>query len=87
VTTVPDEKLTGFALRLTLTGYVAIPRENEFDFLAGAEAAFAPTKAKNPLGVSNKGAAFAQHLYSPRELRSAGPFLPLHPSLGISQNK
>jgi ParB family chromosome partitioning protein len=37
---VPDEKLTSFALRLALTGYVDIPRENEFDFLAEAEAAF-----------------------------------------------
>lgn len=44
---VPDEKLTSFALRLALTGYVAIPRENEFDFLAEAEAAFAPTKPKS----------------------------------------
>ena len=36
----PDEKLTGFALRLALTGYVDIPREGDFDFLAEAEAAF-----------------------------------------------
>ncbi len=43
----PDEKLTSFALRLALTGYVAIPRENDFDFLAEAEAVFAPTKRKN----------------------------------------
>ena len=39
---VPDEKLTSFALRLALTGYVDIPREDEFDFLAEAEAAFVP---------------------------------------------
>jgi len=47
----PDEKLTSFALRLALTGYVAIPREGEFDFLTEAEAAFAPpqpTKEKKP---------------------------------------
>ena len=43
---VPDEKLTGFALRLALTGYVDIPRENEFDFLAEAESAFAPLPPK-----------------------------------------
>jgi ParB family chromosome partitioning protein len=46
-----DEKLTSFALRLALTGYVAIPRESEFDFLAEAEAAFAPpqpAKEKKP---------------------------------------
>ena len=38
----PDEKLTSFALRLALTGYVTIPRENELDFLAEAEAMFVP---------------------------------------------
>jgi hypothetical protein len=49
--TVPDEKLTSFALRLALTGYVTIPRENELDYLAEAEAAFVPpqpTKQKKP---------------------------------------
>ncbi len=40
----PDEKLTSFALRLALTGYVSIPRESEFDLLAEAEAAFIPPK-------------------------------------------
>jgi ParB family chromosome partitioning protein len=47
----PDEKLTSFALRLALTGYVTIPRENELDYLAEAEAAFAlpqPAKEKKP---------------------------------------
>jgi ParB family chromosome partitioning protein len=44
---VPDEKLTSFALRLALTGYVAIPRENEFDFLTEADAVFAPPKPKS----------------------------------------
>ena len=38
----PDEKLTSFALRIALTGYVAIPREAEFDFLSEAAAAFVP---------------------------------------------
>jgi ParB family chromosome partitioning protein len=36
----PDEKLTSFALRLALTGYVTIPREGELDFLSEAAAAF-----------------------------------------------
>jgi len=46
-----DDKLTSFALRLALTGYVAIPREIEFDFLSEAEAAFVPpqpAKEKKP---------------------------------------
>jgi ParB family chromosome partitioning protein len=37
----PDDKLTGFALRLALTGHTGIPSEGEFDFLAEAEAVFA----------------------------------------------
>ena len=41
-----DEKLTAFALRLALSGHVGIPRENEFDFLTEAEAAFAPPQPK-----------------------------------------
>jgi hypothetical protein len=41
-----DEKLTDFALRLVLTGYVAIPCESEFDFLIEAESAFVPSKPK-----------------------------------------
>jgi ParB family chromosome partitioning protein len=44
---VPDAKLTSFALRLALTGHVDIPRDNEFDFLAEAEAGFAPPPPKN----------------------------------------
>ncbi len=54
----PDEKLTSFALRLALTGYVEIPRESEFDFLAEAEAAFVllppaktQPKAKKPTPI------------------------------------
>ena len=39
-----DQKLTSFALRLALTGYIAMPREGELDFLAEAEAAFAPAQ-------------------------------------------
>ena len=40
-----DDKLTGFALRLALSGHRGIPRENEPDFLAEADAAFAPIPA------------------------------------------
>ncbi len=38
----PDEKLTSFALRIALTGYVAIPSEGEIDLLAEAADAFVP---------------------------------------------
>ncbi len=38
--TLPDERLTEFALRLVLTGHTDIPRENDIDFLAQAEKAF-----------------------------------------------
>jgi hypothetical protein len=41
-----DDKLTGFALRLALTGHIDIAREGEFDFLAEAEAVFAPLQPK-----------------------------------------
>ena len=44
-----DDKLTRFAIRLALSGHVAIPRENELDLLTEADAVFAPlqkTKAK-----------------------------------------
>ncbi len=39
-----DEKLTRFAIRLS--GHVGIPRENERDFLAEAEAVLAPQQNK-----------------------------------------
>jgi ParB family chromosome partitioning protein len=45
----PDEKLTGFALRLALTEHTNVPREGEFDFLTEAEAVFTisqPTQVK-----------------------------------------
>ena len=48
-----DDKLTRFALRLALSGHVGIPRENEFDFLTEAEAAFAPPQPKKS-GSSKK---------------------------------
>jgi ParB family chromosome partitioning protein len=46
-----DHNLTSFALRLALTGHVAIPRDREFDFLTEAEGAFIPPqplKEKKP---------------------------------------
>ena len=46
VARLPDEQLTGFSLRLVLTGHMEIPRENDFDFLAQAEAVFVPPQTK-----------------------------------------
>ncbi len=42
----PDDKLTGFALRLVLTPHTPISREGELDVLTEAEAAFAPPHPK-----------------------------------------
>jgi ParB family chromosome partitioning protein len=42
-----DDKLTGFALRLTLTDHVDNPRGDQPDLLAEAEAAFAPSQPKS----------------------------------------
>jgi len=50
----PDEKLTSFALRLALTGYVGIPRESEFDFLTEAAAAFVPPSPAKKKPKANK---------------------------------
>ena len=50
----PDEKLTGFALRLVLTGHTDIPRENDSDYLAQAEAAFAPPPPEKATGKKPK---------------------------------
>jgi ParB family chromosome partitioning protein len=46
IAALPDDKLTGFAVRLVFTDYTAIPREGEIDFLAEAAAAFAPPQPK-----------------------------------------
>jgi ParB family chromosome partitioning protein len=63
LTETPDEKLTSFALRIALTGYVAIPREAEFDFLSEAAATFVPPqppkekkakKAPTPIKAATK---------------------------------
>jgi ParB family transcriptional regulator, chromosome partitioning protein len=63
----PDDKLTGFALRLVLTAHTPIPRESEIDFLTEVEAAFAPpqpkkaaskkAKATTPIKAAQKTAA------------------------------
>jgi ParB family chromosome partitioning protein len=42
-----EDKLTGFALRLVLTDHISIPREDEPDALADAEAVFAPPQPKS----------------------------------------
>jgi ParB family transcriptional regulator, chromosome partitioning protein len=42
----PDDKLTGFALRLVLTAHTPIPREGELDLLTEAETVFAPPQPK-----------------------------------------
>src|SRR5260370_9270773 len=42
----PDDKLTGFPLRLVLPAHTPIPRESELAFLTDAEAAFAPPEPK-----------------------------------------
>jgi ParB family transcriptional regulator, chromosome partitioning protein len=54
IDTLPDEKLTGFALRLVLTGHTDIPRESDSDYLAQAEAAFAPPPPKRATGKKPK---------------------------------
>ena len=53
----PDDKLTGFALRLVLTGQTPIPRESEIDFLTEAEAAFAPPQSKKTASKKAKAPA------------------------------
>ncbi|HLI76877.1 MAG TPA: ParB/RepB/Spo0J family partition protein [Acidobacteriaceae bacterium] len=52
--TLPDEKLTEFALRLVLTGHTDLPREGDIDFLAQAEAAFVPPPPKKANGKKPK---------------------------------
>jgi ParB family chromosome partitioning protein len=43
-----DDQLTGFALRLALTGHTALPNDGEIDFLAEAEAALVIPKPSKP---------------------------------------
>ena len=56
----PDEKLTEFALRLSLTGHTDIPRENDFEFLDQAEAAFVPQQAVKPQRKKQKPAVMKE---------------------------
>jgi len=53
VNALADDKLTGFALRLVLTGDLPIPDDGEVDLLTEAEAAFVPDKSKK---TANKNA-------------------------------
>jgi ParB family chromosome partitioning protein len=65
LTETPDEKLTSFALRIALTGYVAIPSEGQIDLLAEAAAAFAPPQ---PIKASKpKKAATARAKVAPKK--------------------
>jgi ParB family chromosome partitioning protein len=41
IAALPDDKLPGFAIRLILTAYTAIPHDGSVDYLAEAKAAFA----------------------------------------------
>ena len=50
----PDNKLTGFALRLVLTGNIPIPAEGEVDSLSEAETAFVPAKPKKTAAKAAK---------------------------------
>jgi ParB family chromosome partitioning protein len=59
----PDDKLTGFALRLVLTGNIPIPREGEVDSLTEAETAFVPAKPSKTAAKTAK---------APAPVKSAG---------------
>ncbi|SNT11863.1 chromosome partitioning protein, ParB family [Granulicella rosea] len=51
----PDDKLTGFALRLVLTGSKPIPREGEADSLTEAATAFLPTPRRRQPAKQRRG--------------------------------
>jgi ParB family transcriptional regulator, chromosome partitioning protein len=67
VRTLPDEKLTSFALRLVLTGHTDIPREGDFDFLAQAEAAFVLPQQKKTQGKKQKPTVIKEAKPSPKK--------------------
>ena len=54
VNALADDKLTGFALRLVLTGNLPIPNDGEVDLLTEAEAAFVPAKPKKTVPKKSK---------------------------------
>jgi len=58
--TLTDDKLTGFALRLALTGHLYIPREGDLDFLTEAEYAFVPPVPKTANSKRAKKQLFIQ---------------------------
>ncbi len=55
-----DDKLTRFAIRLTLSGHVGIPRENEPDFLSEADAVFAPARKDKAKKTKNAPVALSK---------------------------
>jgi ParB family chromosome partitioning protein len=59
----PDEQLTGFALRLVLTGHTDIPRENDFDFLAQEEIGREEAEAHR----HQRGEAFRKEVHTTEE--------------------
>jgi ParB family chromosome partitioning protein len=67
IATLPEGKLTGFALRLVLTGHTDIPREGDFDFLAQAEAAFVPPQTKKPKEKKPKPTVIKEAKASPKK--------------------
>ncbi len=60
-----DDKLTGFAVRLALSGHRGIPREGEGDYLAEAEAVFAPKQKTPPAKAPAKKTAAASEKTPP----------------------
>jgi len=64
----PDEKLTEFALRLVFTGHTGIPRENDVDFLAQAECAFAPPTPNQEVARKSEGKSKAKKGISRKKL-------------------
>ncbi len=64
-----DDKLTRFALHLALSGHVGILREDEIDFLAEAEAVFAPPPKEARAQKSKKvPAAVSKAKASPKKM-------------------
>jgi ParB-like chromosome segregation protein Spo0J len=54
IAALPNDKLAGFALRLVLTAYTAIPRDGAVDYLAEVESAFALTQSKTARKSKNR---------------------------------
>ena len=74
LTSLPDEKLTQFALRLALTGHTDTPRENDFDFLAQAETVFVspePTVSKKKAKAPAKAKPAANSVKPKKQMKKA----------------